>query len=148
MESPAAQNPPTRWEILVPPGITVLGISGLLIAARFYDKLPLKPPDCGFRTVTGLPCLGCGGTRSMMALSRGEVVSSFLFNPLIFVGVLTVAIWAAISLRRAFAKPLAGSEKAPVNPAKRRKRNRILIVVLVGLAVLNWLYLVKYLPAA
>ena len=37
---------------------------------------------CPFRRLTGLPCMGCGMTRSFCALAKGEVGRSIAFHPL------------------------------------------------------------------
>jgi len=45
------------------------------------------PTICPFRLATGLPCPGCGLTRSWVALAHGRVSDSFganLFGPLAF----------------------------------------------------------------
>ena len=40
-------------------------------------------PSCIFHDITGVPCLTCGGTRSAVALSQFDILSSFLNNPLV-----------------------------------------------------------------
>ena len=40
------------------------------------------PPLCPFRLVTGLPCPGCGLTRSLVSLLHGDVSAAVLFHPL------------------------------------------------------------------
>ncbi|MEP7216642.1 MAG: DUF2752 domain-containing protein [Anaerolineaceae bacterium] len=45
------------------------------------------PTICPFRLATGLPCPGCGLTRSWVALAHGRISASFnanLFGPLAF----------------------------------------------------------------
>lgn len=39
------------------------------------------PPLCLFRAVTGLPCPGCGITRSVVDLAHGEISASFRHHP-------------------------------------------------------------------
>lgn len=41
---------------------------------------------CLFHTVTGFYCPGCGGTRAVMALLRGDLAASFLYHPLVLYG--------------------------------------------------------------
>lgn len=40
---------------------------------------------CIFRSVSGLPCPGCGLTRASVALLKGHVKEAFDFHPLVFV---------------------------------------------------------------
>ena len=49
---------------------------------------------------TGLPCPTTGMTRSVLALSRGDMQSFFLFNPLTSVYVALTGISAVMLLRR------------------------------------------------
>jgi hypothetical protein len=37
---------------------------------------------CAFRRLAGLPCMGCGLTRSFCALAKGEIGRAFAFHPL------------------------------------------------------------------
>lgn len=45
---------------------------------------------CLFRTLTGWDCPFCGGTRLGDALLHGDVAAAFAFNPLVFVGLLSL----------------------------------------------------------
>jgi hypothetical protein len=128
-------------EALVPPGISFLALTVLLVAARFFEMLPIQSAPCGLRTLTGIPCLACGGTRSLMALSRGEIVEAAAFNPLVFLGAVAITVWLAVVLWR-MARGL---------PARRRarwSRARVVLVVTgsIALAAANWAYLIRYLP--
>lgn len=60
-----------------------------LCAAFVFSPATVEsgPTICPFRLATGLPCPGCGLTRSWVALAHGRVSDSFganLFGPLAF----------------------------------------------------------------
>lgn len=40
-------------------------------------------PKCEFLAVTGLYCPGCGGTRAVKCLLRGNLIRSFLYHPFV-----------------------------------------------------------------
>ncbi len=137
--SPPSPSRPPIAPLLIGPGITALAILVLLIVARFYEHLPLQPPACGLRTATGLPCVACGGTRSMIALAHGDFPAALGFNPLVFLGVLAAAAWLATSLVRL--------RFFPDRPSRPRRLPIWLIVSgLVTLFAANWLYLWRCLP--
>lgn len=50
----------------------------VLAALRKIFFLP-----CIFHGVTGFYCPGCGGTRAVAALLRGEILRSFLYHPIV-----------------------------------------------------------------
>ncbi len=67
--------------------MAVIGYSivGYLILRHFHiDPMVLFPP-CGFYDATGYYCMGCGGTRAVLALFRGDFVQSFCYHPLVIV---------------------------------------------------------------
>lgn len=41
---------------------------------------------CVFRSLTGLYCPGCGGSRSIQYLLRGEIIKSIVYHPFVFYG--------------------------------------------------------------
>lgn len=127
-----------QW--LVGPLVTLVAVLGLLLTARFYDRLPVRPPECGFRQTTGLPCLGCGGTRSVRALVSGDVIASVTFNPGVVVGIVILLVWITTGSLRY----LRGIEPPPIPEQNRRlKRNAVIAAVLF---LLNWIYLLLFLP--
>lgn len=50
---------------------------------------------CIFHEVTGLYCPGCGGTRAVKALLKGEVFISFLYHPIVLYCVMAALLLAA-----------------------------------------------------
>jgi hypothetical protein len=50
----------------------------LLLAPRLHD--------CPFRTLTGIPCPTCGGTRASLALLDGRLIDALRLNPLVTAG--------------------------------------------------------------
>jgi hypothetical protein len=50
---------------------------------------------CPFRHLTGVPCLGCGGTRALLALARGDLQLALTWNPLVAIGALAAVVWLA-----------------------------------------------------
>lgn len=64
----------------------------------------LQLPQCIFMRLTGLPCLGCGGTRCARNLVDLDLGQAFLFHPGFFLLVTLAVFWtiysAAFWLRR------------------------------------------------
>lgn len=53
----------------------------------------LQLPQCVFMRITGLPCLGCGGTRCARNLVHLDFGQAFLYHPGFFVLVTLAALW-------------------------------------------------------
>ncbi len=69
-----------------------LGALGLVaLAAPAVAGLEVVPP-CPLRTVTGLDCPFCGGTRATRALVAGDVGSAFDYNLLVPLAALLAVI--------------------------------------------------------
>ena len=66
----------------------------LLVVAIIRDPTTLTtfPPPCVFRKATGVYCPGCGSTRALRALGRGDFWAALRYNPL------TIAIIFALPL--------------------------------------------------
>ena len=58
--------------------LALLGLAFVFLA--IHSALPSLP--CGFRSVTGLPCAMCGGTRSASALIAGDFTQALYLNAL------------------------------------------------------------------
>ena len=44
-------------------------------------------PQCGFKLATGLDCPGCGGLRSVHAITHGRPIAAFRFHPAVLLSV-------------------------------------------------------------
>jgi len=75
--------------------------AGLGILILPLDRLAVR---CVFKALTGLPCMTCGMTRSLIHLRRLDFVAALSANPLITVAVVCGALyclyaWGAVLLR-------------------------------------------------
>ena len=57
----------------------------------------LQLPQCIFMRLTGLPCLGCGGTRCARNLVNLDLGQAFLFHPGFFLVVTLALLWTVYS---------------------------------------------------
>lgn len=59
--------------------VTILGLAffGLLLS----ERMPI-PIGCPFKALTGIPCPGCGGTRALQSILRGDILNALYINPL------------------------------------------------------------------
>lgn len=128
-------RPARQLEWLIAPLISAAALAGLLVAARFYDRLPVTPPPCAFREAFDIPCLGCGGTRAMRALAGGDLASSLRFNPAVPLALVAILVWVSLALFRYF----RGTPRPPLDELNRRFRRNA--VVVGSLLVLDWIYL-------
>lgn len=59
------------------------------------------PSTCSFRNLTGIPCPGCGLTRSMVAVAHGDLDAGFYYNrlgPLVLAYILLQLMYRFIRL--------------------------------------------------
>lgn len=103
--------------------VAAAGVAGLGVAA-WADPASIAdgPVVCPFRLATGLPCPGCGLTRSWVYLVHGDVGSSFAanwFGPLSVLAVLVLAGVVVVAL--------AG--RRPVPPLSRLVSGRVVYAV-------------------
>ena len=87
--------PPTSW---VGPrrSVPALGLAGVCAAAAFTELSAEEGQVyCPYRLVTGGWCPGCGCTRALKSLVRGDVAGSLAMNPwlvILFVQALTFSV--------------------------------------------------------
>ena len=87
---------------------------------------------CLFKKITHIPCPTCGITRSCMSIFKGNFLTAFLYNPLIFLAGFIFFIIAIIKVL--FAKSLK------INLTKKEKK--IIWVILTILFIVNWVYVI------
>lgn len=87
---PARATPATSP--LVAGGAVVAAVAGVA-SARVVD-LPLPP--CPLRSLTGLPCPGCGAGRCVTALLDGDLAAALEANALVPIAVVLI-IWSALA---------------------------------------------------
>ncbi|MFZ9200810.1 MAG: DUF2752 domain-containing protein [Opitutales bacterium] len=123
-----------RW---IPPVLVGLG----LLAWGFF-QLGLTTPACLFRSMTGVPCLACGGTRCVRSLAGLDIAAAFAYSPLVAaaaLGAVAWSIWATIARVRGDALRLRLVTDA---------RGSLQLRWAIGVAlVLNWIWLYQNLPA-
>jgi hypothetical protein len=81
-----------RWAVL---GVMALGLAVLALKALGWP-VPILP--CGFRAVSGLPCVMCGGTRAASALVVGDWKQALEWNALAFPVLAAMGFAAAVCL--------------------------------------------------
>ncbi|WP_134765804.1 DUF2752 domain-containing protein [Nocardioides sp. 1609] len=78
-------------------GLVALGASFVLSPSGVDDG----PVICPFRRVTGLPCPGCGLTRSWVDLAHGDLAGAWSMNPfgIVLVAALVVLVVGVVRAR-------------------------------------------------
>jgi hypothetical protein len=110
--------------------IAVLHVTGVFSVDRIGGAIPFF---CPFKALTGISCPGCGMTRAMLSITKGDFHGAFGYNPFSFFLFFVVAISVV---------PGRQAEKLPfITPVVM---NYFFIVVLV--AVLIFWFFTRLLP--
>ena len=92
-----------------------IALTGLASAAAIPPSLlQVGPVLCPFRFLTGLPCPGCGMTRSVVALLHGDLAASLFYHPLGVAVVAGAAIVATLTLISVLSPRLSARAVPPV----------------------------------
>ncbi len=77
-------------------------VSAPLIASYFYGYSSFSSPfSCPIRALTGIPCPGCGLTRSFIATCQGDLSTAFnhhLLGPILFLGFFLISLHLFLEL--------------------------------------------------
>lgn len=111
-------------------GIAVL----LVLLSPLAPVLASGFPPCPLKTITSVPCPGCGTTRAALALARFDPAAAIRFNPLATVAAVLLVAGGLV----AGALALAG-HKVPHRLPRLPLAVRLAVVAALGG---NWLYLV------
>lgn len=115
------------------PSLALLTAALVPVPREDVGSLLGLPCLCPFRRVTGLPCPGCGITRSLVCCAHGQWEAALRFHPL---GPLLFALLAAVALRAAL-------RRAPLS----ERRQSVAAAALAALLLLVWaLRLAGWLP--
>lgn len=72
--------------------LPALALMGWYVWATLHI-IPEEIAGCVMLRATGLYCPGCGGTRSVVALLRGNLVQSVLYHPAVIYGVVLFLLY-------------------------------------------------------
>lgn len=93
------EPPPLPWKVRVQPEVIFLLCSAavLLLGALWcaVSAAGWHNWACAWKSGTGLPCVGCGTTRSMVLLAGGSWRAALQLNP---AAVLLLPVWTAAAL--------------------------------------------------
>ena len=115
-------------------------LAGLALAAcavtRFSGLDHAGISFCYFKALTGYACFTCGTTRALGHLARFDLPAAFAVQPLVTVGTLVLLLWGALD-----AALVLFGKRTTVRLEGRALRGAT--VLLMGLATLNWIYLLS-----
>ena len=112
-------------------------LASLGIAVAWF-ALGLPWPRCIFHEITGLPCVTCGMTRSVIAFFHGHFFAALKWNPLVFAflcGMTTFDLYA-------FATLAMRAPRLRITFGQTEKKYARMIVITV--LALNWIYLLSH----
>lgn len=118
----ASSNSGSRWELAVylvrdrKLGLAMAG-GGLIYFVLAWYGWELMP--CPLLKVTGLPCPGCGMTRSCLAMLRGDWIEVWRLNPF---GPVFAIFWAVVGAGVALPQPWRGNFADLLGRFERRTR--------------------------
>lgn len=91
-------------ERTIMPILAVMSLAGLVIARLWpVQSVESGAPTCLLRIATGLPCPGCGMTRSWVNLAHGNVGTAFEYNffgPIAMGAAAGIVLWTVYALIR------------------------------------------------
>jgi len=117
----------------------LVGATGLHVA---LVSLSLPSWECPFFRLTGIPCPGCGLSRAMMLLLKGDLSGSFRFHafaPIFLLAIITLIL--SVLLPKSISQPA-------ISRAERIERQTGLTVLILAGLIFYWLARLLFLQAA
>ena len=127
--APVAPPGPTARRIAAPIAVGVAAATGC-IALAVLDPSDRGPVICPFRALTGLDCPGCGMTRAVSHVVRGQVGTAVDYNAL-----MVLAVPVALYLYLTWLASLWGRRLPPLRLGPRA--TAVVIAAGVGFAVVR-----------
>lgn len=123
------------WGAPAAVGLVGAGVVGTVARLDPATRSALSP-GCPWRTLTGLDCPGCGGTRALYALTRGDVALAVDHNVLVVALLpVLVAVWMLWFARRI---GQGRDARAPLPPAVASMGFAITVTVFWVVRNLPW----------
>ena len=114
----------------------VVGGASLCLLGVALVTPGIQLPRCAFKTLTGLPCPTCGITRTVIALSRGDVDRALFLNPLA-----AIACGVAL-LYLVYAAAVLALRLPRFRPTVTAAGARRLRIAAVSVLAVNWIWLI------
>ena len=107
-------------------------IVGIIYSFWGYDRYihPSSLFMCRFKRMTGIPCPGCGMSRAVAALFKGNIIGSFMLNPAALYMVLAYLHFMILCFVR---KNITKTNN------EKRIRIEIYCYILIGILLLQWI---------
>lgn len=112
---------PAASEVVAGSGVAALGLACFLSPAGIEDG----PVICPFRNLTGLPCPGCGLTRSWVYATHGHWHDSILAHPF---GMLAILVTLCLAVTVVTARV----RRLPAPSLDRLVKHPVSVIVLAG----------------
>ena len=117
-------------------GIIYGGIALVILGAGWLQSILSFAPDCVFKGLTGIPCLTCGSTRSVVHLSHGDILSAFTMNPLTTLCLMSAVLYFIYGLMS------AALHLPRISLLFTDKERTIMRAGVVMLLLVQWAYLI------
>lgn len=116
----------------------VVSVAALGLAI-FWFAIGLPWPRCVFHELTGLPCLTCGATRSVIEFLHGRFVGALKWNPAVF------AVLCGLSIFNLYALIVLIGRAPRLRVATFSAGDKTFARALVpSLLAANWIYLLSH----
>ena len=117
-------------------GIIYGGIALVVLGVGRLQPILSFAPHCVFKGLTGIPCLTCGSTRSVVHLSHGDILSAFAMNPLTTLCLISAVLYFFYSLIS------AATDLPRISLSLTDKEKNIMRAGVVLLLLVQWAYLI------